>query len=312
MRESSSLSASTLTVHGLVCHEHVEMAIQCFCSLLKFSVDPLALMIHDDGSLTTEDCQRLRHELSNTTVITRDEANELINPLLKNYPYTYQFRREVPHAVKLIDIPLMSQGDIAFCDSDILFFRPFQGLFQGSDDKTSALFMQDYLEAYSVFPWHLLTTGLRLPSKINSGLIWMRKSAYDLDFVEWFLSQRAFRSKPLHKMEQTCWAALGYRANCRIWNPSQVVLMRSDTMLTNTMVAGHFVKEVRYRMNQFLPEVEATLAAETQPLTLTTIPAQDCDILGLANNHWQRQANRVRSHQKKWSQLFHQKFLSRV
>ncbi|MCU0568767.1 MAG: hypothetical protein MUF49_19485 [Oculatellaceae cyanobacterium Prado106] len=286
------------------------MAIHCFRSLLKFSSDPLNLIIHDDGTLTAEDSQRLQQELTHTQVIMQPEADDLIIPLLKNYPQTEQFRREVPHAVKLIDIPLLSQGDIAFCDSDILFFRPFQGLFQAPDAQTSALFMQDYVEAYSIFPWHLLTTPLRLPSKVNSGLIWMRQSAYDLAFVEWFLSQPAFRSKPLHKMEQTCWAALGHRAHCQLWNPSQIVLMRSHLPFTPEMVAGHFVKEVRPRLTQFLPQAEATPDPAALPVSITTLPAQDCDIWGLAQNHWQRQSNRVRSHQKKWSNLFRQRFLA--
>jgi hypothetical protein len=297
-----SNSTPPVTVHGLVCHDHVDMADACLRSLLKFSVDPLNLMIHDDGSLTDEDMYKLGR-LPNTKVISRAEADERVNPLLQKYPQTYQFRCEVPHAVKLIDVPLLSDGDIAFCDSDILFFRPFQGLFRWSDDKTSALFMQDYLEAYSVFPWHLLTTKLRLPSKVNSGLIFMRKNAYDLDYIEWFLSQRAFRSKPLHKMEQTCWAALGHRAHCRIWEPEQVVLMRSSSTLTEQMIAGHFVKEVRYRLDEFMSCVERDFQS-CSPIVAKTILAEDCDLIGLGKNHLKRQSNRIRSRQRKILERF--------
>ncbi|HEY9660753.1 MAG TPA: hypothetical protein V6C65_20035 [Allocoleopsis sp.] len=293
-----------VTVHGLVCHAHVEMAITCFKSLLRFSIDPIQLVIHDDGSLTEEDQDHLRHQLSGATVISRTEADELMHPLLQQYPTTRQFRQDVPHAVKLLDVSLLSEGDIAFCDSDILFLKPFAGLFQFPDAETSALFMQDYLEAYSIFPWHLLGAAkVRLPSKINSGLIFMSRKVYDLDFIEWFLSQREFRSKPLHKMEQTCWAAMGYRAGCRVWNPRQVVLMRPDTVLTDEMVAGHFVKEIRYRLQEFVMATGHKIP-DSKPSLVETICAEDCNILGLAENHFRRQSNRILSYRKKLIRIF--------
>lgn len=299
-------TALPVTVHGLVCHDHVNMAYASFSSLLKFSVQPLQAMIHDDGSLTAADIEQL-NRLPNTIVLTRAEADERMNPLLKNYPHCYKIRYEHPMFLKLLDTALLSQSDFAYCDTDIMFFRPFDGLFRWSDTDTSAIFMMDYLEAYSVFPWHLIGTNkLELPSKVNAGLMFIRKSAYDLDFVEWFLSKRSFRSKPVHKMEQTCWAALGYRIGCRLWNPEQVVLMRHDTLLNDQMVAGHFVKEVRYRLNEFLPQTKLNLEG-TSSAILKTIPSEKCDILGLAENHFTRQMNRVRSYQHKIPKSIYQK-----
>ncbi|MBW4575425.1 MAG: hypothetical protein KME08_09095 [Aphanothece sp. CMT-3BRIN-NPC111] len=302
-----SETTSTVKVHGLVCHEHVDMALVCFGSLLKFSVEPLQLVIHDDGSLTAEDTEKLRG-LDGLTIISRSEADELMNPLLKNHPHCYKIRYEHPMFLKLLDTALLSQGDIAYCDSDILFLRPFEGMFRWPNAETSALFMRDYLEAYSVFPWHLIGVGkLKLPSKVNAGLMFVRKSAYDLDFVEWFLSKKEFRSKPVHKMEQTCWAALAYRIGCRLWNPQQVVLMRPDTALSDELVAGHFVKEIRYRLSQFIPEAERN-APKDKTVTVDTIPSQDCDILALGRNHIIRQSNRVRSYQRKIPDMIRRKF----
>lgn len=287
-----------LTVHGLVCHSHVNLAILCFQSLRQFSIDPVQVTLHDDGSLTAADQDRLRQYIPDVTLIDRIQANELIYPLLQNYPVTAQFRREVPHAIKLLDIALLNQGDIAYCDSDLLFFRPFSGLFHFPEASVSALFMQDYLEAYSILPWNLLRSRqLRLPSKVNSGLIFMRRDAYDLDFIEWFLSQPAHRSKPLHKMEQTCWAAMGYRAGCRIWHAQQIALIRPNTSLTHHTVAGHFVKEVRYRHPEFVAMLDRNLVLD--PVSIQTIPAEDCKLSGLMKNHFKRNLNRVLSYRKK-------------
>lgn len=300
---------SNVTVHGLVCHDHVNMALASFSSLLKFSIEPLQLVIHDDGSLTNDDREKLSG-LKDTTIVSRSEADELMNPLLKNHPHCYKIRYEHPMFLKLLDTALLSKGDIAYCDTDVLFFRPFDGMFRWPNAETSALFMRDYLEAYSVFPWHLLGVNkLALPSKVNAGLMFVRKSAYDLDFIEWFLSKKEFRSNPVHKMEQTCWAALGHRIGCRLWNPQQVVLMRPESTLTEQLVAGHFVKEVRYRFKEFLPQTECE-AQESKPVILETVPAQECDVMDLALNHIKRQSNRVRSYQRKIPDLMRRKFFS--
>jgi hypothetical protein len=293
-----SESNQIITVHGLVCHTHVNMAFKNFSSLLRFSTQPIKLVIHDDGSLTNQDQINLER-LKGAEVIRRSEADQSMNQLLKNHPNCYNIRYEHPMFIKLLDIALLSSDDFGYCDTDILFFKPFTELFQWPDSKTSALFMQDYIEAYSVFPWHLIgSRKLRLPSKVNAGLMFIRKSAYDLDFVEWFIGQKTFRSKPIHKMEQTCWAALGYRINCRMWNPDQIVLMRPDTKLTKNMVAGHFVKEVRYRLKHFLSD-ENINDNISQPILIDTISSENCNILNLTENHIRRQLNRVSSYRKK-------------
>jgi hypothetical protein len=131
------------------------MAYINFSSLLKLSIQPLKIVFHDDGSLTSEDIQQLSH-LPNTKVIERAEADERMNILLKEYPHSYNIRYEHPMFIKLLDTALLSEGDFAYCDTDILFFRPFDRLFSWPDQYTSAIFMMDYLEAYSLFSWHLL------------------------------------------------------------------------------------------------------------------------------------------------------------
>jgi hypothetical protein len=288
-----------LTVHGLVCHDHVDMAITCFQSLLKFSADPLEMSIHDDGTLTAEDIDKLKSHIPRTHIISRSEGDDLINPQLKKFPNIYKYRCNVPHAIKLIDIALLSPENIAFCDSDILFLRPFRDLFQ-LGDRSAAIFMKDYLEAYSVFPWHLIGKNkLLLPSKINSGLFYMKREVYDLDFIEWFLGQQRFQSKPLHKMEQTCWAALGYRSGMEAWDPQQIVLMRPYITLNSEMIAGHFVKEIRNRLKLFADEINDPQLLASEPISVRTVAAEPCDVKGLAMNHFKRQSNRIRSHRKK-------------
>ena len=292
-----SVSTSTVTVHGLVCHRDVDMALVCLGSLLKFSVQPLHLVIHDDGSLTPKDVEKLLNNLTGSSIIFRHEADELLNQLLKQYPNCYNYRYKNVLSLKLLDVPLLSQSDFAFCDSDILFMQPFEAMFRWFNDNTSALFMKDYVDAYSMLPWHLLGNNkLKLPAKVNSGLIFFRKAAYDLDFVEWFLGQEQFRHK-IGWLEQTCWAALGHRVGCQQWNAEQITLIRPNTSLSNNLVAGHFVKEVRYRLGEFASATEA-LTATKSPVLVETITPPDCNLLELAQLHGMRQLKRVRNYHK--------------
>lgn len=290
---------STTTVHGLVCHRDVHLALTCLGSLLKLSADPINLVMHDDGSLTPEDKEKLLSGLKGSTLLLRSEANERMNELLKNYPNCYKFRYENVLALKLLDVALLTEGNIAFCDSDILFFRPFTGLFNLPDPNTSALLMMDYLESYSVLPWHLLgSTQIKLPSKANSGLIYFRKSAHDLDFVEWFLGRDEVRFKgKLSWIEQTCWAAQSYRAGLRLWNPQQVMLMRPHTHLTSQSLAGHFVKEVRHRINEFQVKADS-IEQSSEPILAQTVPSQSCNVVALTQMHVGRQLKRSQNYHK--------------
>jgi hypothetical protein len=295
-----------LTLHGLVCHRDLEMALLCLGSILKYSDQPLKLIIHDDGSLTKEDQQLLLETLKGSKIIPRSEADEQMQEHLKNYSHCQRYRSEHIYGLKLLDIALLSRGDFAYCDSDILFFRPFQNLFTWPDQETSAIFMQDYVNAYSMLPWELIGSDEpKLVSKVNAGLSMIRKSAYDLDFIDWFLGQERFRHK-VGWLEQSCWAALGHRIGCRQWNPRQVVLMRPWTQLTEQMVAGHFVKEVRHRMSEFVTASHGLVDTDSL-VTVSTFAPQNCSLFALAQVHALRQLKRARNYNRIF-ELLQQKF----
>lgn len=286
-----------VTVHGLVCHRDVNLALTCLGSLLRFSVEPLRLVIHDDGSLTSEDVTKLLDGLQDSTIILRREADERMNELLKNYPNCYKYRRDYIYGLKLLDIALLGQSNFAYCDSDILFFRPFKGLFSFPNSETSAIFMRDYTDAYSMLPWHLIGSDKpKLISKVNAGLIFFRKSAYDLDFIDWFLGHEQFRHK-VNWLEQSCWAALGQRVGCRQWDTQQVVLMRPGSRITPDLVAGHFVGEIRHRLGEFLAESEQ-LDHSDEPAVVKTFVPPNCNLLELGQVHTMRQVKRLSNYHK--------------
>lgn len=243
-------------VRTLIGRQQLETGLKCLPSLIAFSAEPLRLLIHDDGTLSQADYERLTAALPGATLVKRVEADAQIEPLLARYPNCRDYRRRHALGLKLIDMALFETEELAYCDSDILFLKPYSGLFQWPDRGAAAIFMQDIQDAYSLHPWHLYPFGkLRIPQKINSGLILFRTSVYDLDFIEWLLGQkrlaRVFK-KRAHWIEQTCWAALGWRVGCYVWSASQFMIATPGMEgLSDATVGIHFVAAARGKLDDF-------------------------------------------------------------
>jgi hypothetical protein len=243
-------------VRTLIGHQQLETGLKCLPSLIGFSAEPMTLLIHDDGTLSREDCERLTAALPGATIVSRTEADARIEPLLAGYPKCREYRQHHPLGLKLIDMALFESEELAYCDSDILFLKPFSGLYQWPDSRTAAIFMQDIQDAYSLHPWHIYPFGkLRVPQKINSGLIFFRTSGYDLDFIEWLLGQKRLAKvfkKRTHWIEQTCWAALGWRVGCYAWSASQFMIANPSMKgLSEATVGIHFVAAARGKLEDF-------------------------------------------------------------
>jgi hypothetical protein len=217
------------------------MAVRCLGSLARHARDPVALVIHDDGSLDADDRHQLL-ALGAVRIVGRAEADDRVSPVLRRLPHCERFRQRNVFGLKLLDVALLGTGDIAYCDSDILFLRPFRGLFTWPGPHVSVLLTRDATNQYACAPWHLiLPPRFRLPVRCNAGLFFCRRAAYDLDFIEWFLRLDLPRYQAVPTLvEQTAWAALGWRYGCHNWDPRQVALIRRREQLTNDLVAGHF------------------------------------------------------------------------
>lgn len=245
-----------MIVRTLIGHQQVAVGLKCLASLLHFSSDSLSLLIHDDGTLTGDDQHLLISRLPGSRILSRAEADSLVQPLLTRYPKCMAYRQHHPLALKLIDMPLLEAADLAYCDSDVFFLRPYARLFAWPEEKTSAVFMQDNQEAYSLRPWHMYPIGkIRVPRRVNSGLILFRTSSYDLDFIEWMLGHQPLDEvfkKRRHWIEQTCWAALGWRVGCHVWSARQLIIA-SQAMagLSQETIGIHFVAAYRSRLNDF-------------------------------------------------------------
>ena len=278
-----------LAVASLVGHRQVELAQTCLGSLLRRSSEPVRLRLHDDGTLTADDRDRLAATLGEPQIVERGEGEALAAAVLARRPALTAFRRENPLALKLIDAVLCTDAEeLVFCDTDVLFLRPFAGLGRLLKPGSGAVFMSDRQEAYSVRSWHLLLhRRLRLPRRVNSGLIAFRTRYFDPDLLEWYLGHPEFRFAPVW-IEQTCWALLGAGAGCRLIDPALVALpngpLRPGT--AEGRVALHFVSSLRGLLPAYVEKGDAE--ESTKPVELRTIQTRRCTPMHLAASELRR------------------------
>jgi hypothetical protein len=288
-------------VASLLGHRQVEMAILCLGSLLRGSAEPLALRLHDDGSLTAEDRERLTAALDDPDIVPRAGADERVAPVLAGRPALAAFRRANPLALKLIDAVVFAgnAGDpgeeLAYCDTDVLFVRPFSGLFAAGTG--GATFMADRQNAYSIRSWQLLRSRLgrrrlRLARHVNSGIIQFPTAAWDPDLLEWYLGRPEMAFAPVW-MEQTAWALLGGAAGCRLFDPQKIVIAQGPPP-QDGVVALHFVSPVRGLLPRWAGRAVA-IGDVSAPVSIGREPAGSCGPLDLAWAELRRRLARITS-----------------
>ena len=271
-------------IRTLLCHSHVPMALRCLASLRRCHQPPFRLLIHDDGTLTDEDCARLADTLPGTTFIRRAEADGPVLAALEKYPACRQYRAQHAMALKLFDVPLLSgETRLVYTDADVYYLRPFTGyhrLWENPDARF--IFPQDIETVYSIRYFHLYgARRIPLIARLNAGIMLVDPAAVDLAFLEWVLTRLDLSVLP-NLIEQTCWAAQAARTGpCLFLSPRQVnypLLKRGQAAgrasIPSERVALHFVTFLRDRL-AWLDDAENTDAAPPPtPVVLKTVPTR--------------------------------------
>ncbi len=273
-------------VRTLLCHRDVNLAIQCLDSVLQLSEDPVTLVIHEDGSLTKDDQEKMSDKLPGIRFIRRSDADLVMMEKLRAHPHARTFREKSVWGLKLLDVVLAEPGHCFYLDGDIRFFRPFRGLFTGGATQGRCVFLRDNVwQAYSIRPWHLLDRRkLRVGSGINTGLTLCDPAVYDLDFVDWFLAQPDWRVIPAWT-EPTCWAALAIRVGGSCVSPKQMVNLYPRARITSETVGGHFLSSYRDEWSDLLI---APFRRDSPTLSVQMEPLAPLHSLGLLCNQAKR------------------------
>lgn len=114
---------SDVEVHSLVCSKHVYGYLLAIVSFLKYYND-VSVVVHDDGTLSEDDKKLILNCVNGARIISKEEADNVVNPLLQNHPECKRYRDEFVNAKQLFDFAFLSRGKkIIALDSDTLFLK---------------------------------------------------------------------------------------------------------------------------------------------------------------------------------------------
>jgi hypothetical protein len=275
-----------VSLRTLLCHRDVDLALHCLSSAVELSADPVQVVIHEDGSLTTEDRDKIAKGLPGSRILNRREADAIMAEKLAGHPNAMAFREVSVWGLKLLDVVLAEPGDCFYLDGDIRFFRPFRGLFTEEAVRGRCVFLRDTVwQGYSIRPWHLMDRrGLKVVSGINTGLTLFDSGVFDLEFVDWFLAQPDWRVIPAWT-EPTCWAALAARAEGHAISPAQVTNLYPSAKVTERTLGGHFLSAHR---RYWLELLNASIRNDEAMTQLECLKLHPLSAVGLAVNQCKR------------------------
>ena len=101
----------TMPVHVLTGKNDWELAAWMLASWFHFSERAWPIVVHDDGTLTSTAAEALKKLFPEVRVISRREADEKMEMVLKPFPFCYEYRAMHPLALKIFDMPHFTGGN---------------------------------------------------------------------------------------------------------------------------------------------------------------------------------------------------------
>lgn len=245
--------------------DHLTMAAWMLASWSHATGRNWRIALHDDGSLPEDTGQRFRALGFDLTVVKRSEADALVIPALEPFPQCRAYRKRVPLALKIFDVPLLQvEPRILLLDPDVLFFaRPAEilGWVDRADDD-SCWFNADVAEASAVSAEEARDRlAVSLWPRVNSGLCLLTRAAIDPAFCERVMGETSILKGHFWRVEQTLFALCASR-----WARGGLLPGTYEVSLGRHAAPGciarHYVGAVRDR---FYAEGIARLRKELRP-----------------------------------------------
>lgn len=209
----SAAETAKLEVHVLTSAADRLNALWAIHSLLRVWPGPLAVVLHDDGSLSAEHIAALRASVPGARFIPRAQADAEVDVALASHPACRAFRRSNPLAAKLFDFRHYLAADtMLLLDSDVLFFSAPRALIEAAAAHPRRnVFNAGQRSMYTIPPDELSRlTGLDVPERVNSGLGIVHRESLSLDWMEEFLQLPGILSH-WWRTEQTLYTLCGAR-----------------------------------------------------------------------------------------------------
>jgi len=218
-RSNENLSSAQVPLHLLASRHDWKMALWMLMSFHEATGRRWPVILQEDGSLGEREFSIYRTMFPGIRIITRREADTVMEQVLKNSPLCLDYRRRMPHGLKSFDIPYFSQSDrFLMIDPDVLFFQPPQEILDWVDHPAdgSCWFNQDFQEPSPITPEQVRRElGIDLWPHVNTGLCLLnKKTVSDLDAMESYLAHPSLQDPRIQwRVEQTVLALCASRDN---------------------------------------------------------------------------------------------------
>jgi hypothetical protein len=213
-----------LEVHTLICKKDIQWWLDTLKLFKHHSQLNYKVIIHEDGSFENNDFQYLKDQLEDVKIISRQEGDELVKPLLSDYELCTHFRFAEHHTIfriKLFDPFLLTESNnILQMDADILFCKTPTDLINNINNKTGC-YIKDTWSSYCV-PFRDEDNDTSVDRFINAGMIYSpTKQHYNLDYIEQCLEilyNHGSRGATHPFLEQNCIAYMIWDKLIKSWN----------------------------------------------------------------------------------------------
>jgi hypothetical protein len=199
----------TVPIHVLTGAQDWRLAAWMLASFFHASEIAWPVVIHDDGTLSAEGRETLLRLFTKARIVSRAEADAAMHLKLKAFPFCEEYRRSHPLALKIFDMPQFAASDrFLVFDSDILFFdKPAEIRAWADGAAKECWFNEDVAEGSLITGAEAREElGVKLWSRVNSGLSLVWKGALDLDFCDRALAQTSILNGHIWRVEQTLFA----------------------------------------------------------------------------------------------------------
>lgn len=285
-----------MVVQSLIGQNSLSFYENCLSSWLTHCKEDIRLLIHSDGSLQGRDRDEALNRLGEKAAFANPHrSKEQTLDHLSGRPYCQAIRRDSLWGIEFFD-PLFAYPDepISFyLDADILFLRPFSGLFDRSQVEGSAVFLKDtQWNAYSLRPWHLLGWGKRptIVKGITTALVYWDKRAIDWDYLEWFLGQTQYHRIP-EWILPTAQAGLASRCQAKTVSDTQVLNLYPNAKITEQTFGVHLLGSYRQQWLSKVEQFQQKASSTTSTVQAKFQPCKPCNTLSYTGNQIKRWVN---------------------
>jgi hypothetical protein len=286
-----------IIVQSLIGGSQLPFYLRCLKSLVTFCKDPIDLQLHTDGTLSQKDKDSIHSELTGTIVNITDssENSSLVLDYLQGKPNCQKFRKNSIWGIEFFDpVYAFPEDPISFyLDADILFLRPFTGLFDRNHIKGGAIFLKDtQWDAYCFRPWQMLA-GRKNPQVvkgITTGLVFWDKTVIDWDYLEWFLGEIHLHKIPEWIMP-TAQAGLANRCEAKTISPRYLPNLYPNAQIHDETFGVHLLGSYR---SEWMEKLETRENNQTENLPTIVPSFEECvsqNIIGYSLRQMRRWKN---------------------